>query len=215
MIDKNKDFSNDVMYVPNTKYAIEQDINVDGVHCVFAVDKEADDGMYYFVGNIVYNGLYTSCTVSFVSNDYAEAMMNWASNLKVAFESLMNITKQITAEIGRKPQTITKESVDLNVKDYENKVCVVNANSIVRGSDNEINQLVFITHGNGTNPYARGSACYAEEIYSGKSVRWERSDILGVLKKDCIPDWAKAKLNDLQKEFGCGIVALKEVEDNV
>lgn len=192
MIDKNKDFSNDVMYVPNTKYAIEQVINVDGVHCVFAVDKEAEDGMYYFVGNIVYNGLYTSCTVSFVSNDYAEAMMNWASNLKVAFESLMNITKQITAEIGRKPQTITKESVDLNVKDYENKVCVVNANSIVRGS-----------------------ACYAEEIYSGKSVRWERSDILGVLKKDCIPDWAKAKLNDLQKEFGCGIVALKEVEDNV
>ena len=40
--------SNDVMYVPNTKYAIEQVINVDGVHCVFAVDKEAEAGMYIF-----------------------------------------------------------------------------------------------------------------------------------------------------------------------
>lgn len=201
---------NKTKYVADTSYAIEQDINVDGKHYIFAVDENAEDGMYYFVCNANFNELFTLYTDYFACDNYAEAMIHWLSRLNTAFKELMHATEQLEAEIGHKPQRLEKKAVDLSVSNYENKVCVVNAEYLVRGSDNEINQLVFIKHGNGTSPDLRGMACFGEQIYSGESVRWERYEILGVLKEEYIPDWAKEKITDLQNKYGSDIVAHKE-----
>jgi hypothetical protein len=44
---------------------------------------------------------------------------------------------------------------------------------------------------------ARGRAVYTVNLYSGKEARWNREDILGVLKPEFLPDWAAEKLKQV------------------
>lgn len=48
--------------------------------------------------------------------------------------------------------------------------------------------------GFGASPRSRGSACYCVNLYTCKTSRFERRDILGVLKDDQIPKWAQLRL---------------------
>ncbi len=56
-------------------------------------------------------------------------------------------------------------------------------------------ELVF-----GCEPNSRGSACFCTNLYSGKESRYERRDILGVIEKDKLPEWAKQRFDEIQKE---------------
>ena len=61
-------------------------------------------------------------------------------------------------------------------------------------------QLQLCTGGFGAEPNSRGSACFCTNLYSGKESRYERRDILGVIEKDKLPEWAKQRLDEVQKE---------------
>ena len=60
-------------------------------------------------------------------------------------------------------------------------------------------QLGFALGGFGCTPSAGGSAVYFEELYSGERCRWEIGDILGIADRDKLPDWAKEKLAEHEK----------------
>jgi hypothetical protein len=60
------------------------------------------------------------------------------------------------------------------------------------------NQLVLATGGFGTHANSRGRAVYTVNLYSGKESRWNREDILGVVKPECIPDWARERLEQIR-----------------
>ena len=52
-------------------------------------------------------------------------------------------------------------------------------------------QLHLCNGGFGASPNSRNSACFCTELYSGKTSRFERSDILGVIAPENLPKWAK------------------------
>ena len=56
-------------------------------------------------------------------------------------------------------------------------------------------QLKVCTGGFGASPHSRGSACFCVDIYSGKTSRFERYDILGTMTEDQLPKWAKLYLD--------------------
>ena len=56
-------------------------------------------------------------------------------------------------------------------------------------------QLVLVTGGFGASPNSRGSACFCVNLYTGKSGRFEREDILGTLSEDQLPQWAQHGLD--------------------
>jgi hypothetical protein len=60
--------------------------------------------------------------------------------------------------------------------------------------------LQLCTGGFGCEPNSRGSACFCTNLYSGKESRYERRDILGIIDKDKLPEWAKQRLDEVQKE---------------
>lgn len=39
-----------------------------------------------------------------------------------------------------------------------------------------------------------------EELYSGEKCRWDIGDILGIADLDKLPEWAKAKVAEYEKE---------------
>ena len=52
-------------------------------------------------------------------------------------------------------------------------------------------QLQLCTGGFGASPNSRGTACYCTELYSGKTSCFQRSDILGTIAPEKLPEWAK------------------------
>ena len=61
-------------------------------------------------------------------------------------------------------------------------------------------QLHLCNGGFGASPNSRGSACSCTELYSGKTSRFERSDILGVIAPENLPKWAKHYLECIRQE---------------
>lgn len=60
-------------------------------------------------------------------------------------------------------------------------------------------QLQICTGGFGASPNSRGSAVYCKDLYTGEEQRFERHHVLGVAHPDRLPEWAKAKLAELQQ----------------
>lgn len=63
-------------------------------------------------------------------------------------------------------------------------------------------QLVLADGGNGATG-GRGNAVFGTCLATGEKSRWERYDVLGEIKPECMPDWAKealAKIKEQQKE---------------
>jgi len=59
-------------------------------------------------------------------------------------------------------------------------------------------QLVLANSGNGTHANPRGSAVYCTHLNTGEETRFERSDVLGVVRPEAIPQWAKDSLARIQ-----------------
>ncbi len=62
------------------------------------------------------------------------------------------------------------------------------------------NQLWLATGGFGCSPTASGRAVYATCLGDEEHVRWNREDFIGILKEEHLPDWAKAKLEQMTEQ---------------
>ena len=62
------------------------------------------------------------------------------------------------------------------------------------------NQIKLCTGGFGASPNSRGSACYCVDLYSRKTNRYERQDIMGTLQEAQLPKWAALGLDQYRNE---------------
>ncbi len=60
------------------------------------------------------------------------------------------------------------------------------------------NQLWYATGGFGCSPTASGRAVYATCLGDGEKTRWDRSDFIGIIKDEHLPDWAREQVEKLQ-----------------
>lgn len=80
---------------------------------------------------------------------------------------------------------------------YEGKVLVLSPDTLKEECWSQQNQLWLCTGGFGSRPNARGRAVFATCLGDGEQTRWNREDFVGVIKDECMPDWAKEKLAQL------------------
>lgn len=85
-------------------------------------------------------------------------------------------------------------------QDYTTKVVVVKSSELAEQYFNGRDQIYLATSGFGCEPDKIGRAVFATCLGDGVKVRWDRSQILGVLKDECIPEYAKEKLAELELE---------------
>ena len=82
------------------------------------------------------------------------------------------------------------------------KVVVINAELNRYEYQHPAYQLVLADGGNGAIG-GRGRAVFGTCLATGEQARWERYDVLGEIKPECMPDWAKealAKIKAQEKE---------------
>ena len=61
-------------------------------------------------------------------------------------------------------------------------------------------QLCLAWDGFGCRPNARGRSVRCTCLGDGEMTRWNRSEFVGILKDECLPDWAAEKLAQLRQE---------------
>ncbi|MCR6546130.1 hypothetical protein [Dehalobacterium formicoaceticum] len=132
------------------------------------------------------------------SDDYLEMMSEFTDRVQAQLEAVRSERDKITVPLS----PFASEHCTPN--DYgqsiENKVVVIRAERLRPEYRTADKQLVLAVGGFGAYANARGRAVYTVNLYSGKESRWNREDILGVLKPEYLPDWAKEQLKQILAE---------------
>lgn len=84
-----------------------------------------------------------------------------------------------------------------NKQDFEGKVVVLSQNILKESCWTPKNQLWLATGGFGCRPDSSGRAVFATCLADGEQTRWNRSQFIGVLRDDVMPEWARKKLAEL------------------
>ena len=166
---------------------------------IIGEDKTAAPDERFVVANYENNGIFERYVDALVGGDYAEIVKIFAERVKNEAEKVMDEKSKITVDMT----PITKDSCQVLEADdrIKNKVVVIRADVFKPEYQIATKQLQLCTGGFGAEPNSRGSACFCTNLYSGKEARFERSDILGVIEKDNLPDWAKERLDEVQKNI--------------
>ena len=166
---------------------------------IIGEDKTAAPDERFVVANYENNGIFERYVDALVGGDYAEIVKIFAERVRNEAEKVMDEKSKITVDMT----PITKDGCQVLEADdrIKNKVVVIRADVFKPEYQIATKQLQLCTGGFGAEPNSRGSACFCTNLYSGKEARYERSDILGVIEKDDLPDWANERLDVVQKEI--------------
>ena len=77
--------------------------------------------------------------------------------------------------------------------DYKGQVVVLDPNIFEDEYKKPEHQLFYAKFGNGCRPDALGTKVYGYQLHSGVECYYRRLEILGVMKLELVPDWAKEK----------------------
>ena len=80
----------------------------------------------------------------------------------------------------------------------EGKVIVLHPSVLPEGFRQAKHQLYFCTGGNGSNPNPIGRAILTVSLAEGEKIRWNRSDVIGILKPELLPEYARLQLSQIR-----------------
>ena len=94
----------------------------------------------------------------------------------------------------------TIEHCDKEQTNYEDKVVIVSHKNLKEEYWTPENQLWLATGGFGCDPTKIGRAVYSTCLADGEKSRWDRGQVVGVIKDEFLPDWAREKLEEMKAE---------------
>lgn len=177
-------------------YEITNGIPIGDKEVVLGMDEKNE--MPYLCAFYTSNDIFGSYTDCMVSDDYVEIVELFAERVKAQCVKVREERAKVTV-----PRELITADMCLPLKgsdSLEGKVAAVRADSIRPEYRSAEHQLILVTGGNGARGDARGNACFCTNLYSGERSRWERYDIQGKVKPECLPEWAKERLAEIQKQ---------------
>ena len=177
-------------------YEITQAVRIGDKEVVMGLDEK--NAMPYFCAFYTSNEIFGSYSECLISDDYVEIVELFAERVKEQCEKVRSEQEKIT--VPREP--ITKDmclpfGIDTSLI---GKVAVVRVDALRPEYRSAPEQLVYVTGGHGAYGKAHGRTCFCKNLYSGKTNRWDRRDILGEIKPECLPDWARAQAEKIRKK---------------
>lgn len=133
------------------------------------------------------------------SDDYIEVAEYY-------YRTLMRELQRVRENEPKDIPSMVLTSSDCNsIHDYTTlagKLVVLDAYALYPEFQNSMHQLYLAEGGFGCNPEGTGNAIFAENLFTGEHSRIERYEVLGVIKEEKLPEWAKQKLKEkeIQKE---------------
>lgn len=182
-------------------YEIIQAIYIGDREIVIGENQAAPNGEFYMCAYCQRNPLVAAYSEMMVSDEYAEIVKLFGERVTEQAEmTRQELFKPKSQGIENKPITAADCTVIDYGDDLHNKVIVLKPDALRREYRVATHQLLYCTGGFGASPRSRGSACFCVNLYTGESDRYERMDVLGTLRMDQLPQWAKLGLEQYQKK---------------
>ena len=176
-------------------YAVLHAIRIDGAEQIVA---EKDSYYRLYRGERVSTLGIEEYTTVFENRDYLKAMREFTRRINGALDNLGLDRVYRGSPLVDYPLA-AEDCVPGGMEaDLRGKVVAVRAEVLSPEYRACSHQLMLATGGFGCSPNARGQSVFATNLYSGEENRWNRSDILGVVAENTLPDWAKGKLAKLR-----------------
>lgn len=145
------------------------------------------------------DGMREYYTEAVGSDDYLEIMEFYADRLKGQIEAVQALRSTIHV-----PLTMIREEqcVPMNGEtDLTDKVVAIRPSSLRYEYQQADRQLILVTGGGGAHSQSRGSAVFGINVFTGhRAGRWERRDVMGEVRPEHLPQWAKDRLPVIQRE---------------
>lgn len=178
-------------------YEVTQSIHIGKKEVVFGVNGKEE--YPFLVCCCTYNNpLSTAWATDTVgSDDYLEAMQIFMERVQEQIGAVRAEQEQFPFDM--KPFTIDDCIPDDRSGSIVGKVVVINSEVNRYEYRHSAYQLVLVEGGNGAMG-GRGQAVFGICLADGEHARWERFDVLGEIKPEKMPDWAKEALAKIQKQ---------------
>ena len=131
------------------------------------------------------------------TDDYLEAMQIFTDRVQAQIEVVKE--EQSRFDFDMTPFTTEDCIPDNRNESIVGKVVVINAELNRYEYQHSAYQLVLVDGGHGAIG-GRGQAVFGTCLADGKRARWERYDVLGVIKPEKMPDWAKEAVAKIKKQ---------------
>lgn len=146
-----------------------------------------------------HDGMCEYYTEAMGSYDYLEIMELYTDRLKSQITAVQaqRKTLHIPLDILGQEQCFPLQDSD----DIIGKIVAIKSNAL-RYEYRRIDcQLILVTNGSGARRNPRGTSVYGINVFTGrKDARWTRMEILGEVKPECMPQWAKDRLAIIEHE---------------
>lgn len=178
-------------------YEILYAIHIGDREIVFGENPATDAPNRYFSGWCDKGDLFERY-IGDETSDYLKAMRIFTDGLSKQIEKLEAERAAVTVPMA--PITAEQCYPDDLSESIAGKLVAVRADVLRSEYQTADRQLVLVTGGFGASANSRGSVVFCTNLYHGKHTRWERRDILGEVKPEHVPEWAKERLAVLQAE---------------
>lgn len=178
-------------------YEVLASVHVGEKEVVIGEKAPNNDGLRFMCGYMERTDIFNLCNECAYSDDYIEIAHLFGSRIKEAAELFQNKEK----ELGIPITVITEKDCipDHYSYDINGKVIAIDPKVLKPEFQRADKQLYLVTGGFGASANSRGSAVFCTNLLTGKSTRYERMDVMGEVKPECMPDWAKRKLETINQ----------------
>lgn len=177
-------------------YEVTQGIQIGDREVVFGVDEKAE--LPYFCAFYKQNGIFESYQEGMAGDDYVEMAELFADRVKEQCGKVRGEQEAVTVPRVKITADMCKPTFQCG--DIVGKVMAVKPEALRPEYRSAEHQLIYVRGGNGARQKAMGSSCYCTVLYSGGNERWERYDLAGEVKTECLPQWAKERAAEIAKQ---------------
>jgi len=182
----------------NEHYEVVSSMNIGGKRMILAVSNDKEEQYPYLKCIYTENELFGTYESVIASDSYPEAIKLYADDIKAeAVQLELNQRAMGDAALPcYKPDEVRPVYFTDNII---GKVVAVEEKYLSNGYKDRGHQLYYVVGGSGAYPNSRGQACFSYDLYNGKKERIERYEVMGYMREDELPEFAKKALDTVKE----------------
>ena len=162
---------------------------------VICEDPKATANERYLCCYVENNSIFERYTDGMVSDDYAEIAKLFGERITAAAVEILKECEREAEQVGDNPELVQSDCEPVSWEDsIENKVVVIKGDILRPEFRRATRQLMLCSGGFGAQANARGRTCFCISLFDGRQTSYYRSDILGVIAPEKLPQWAQTGL---------------------
>ncbi|MBR0162427.1 MAG: hypothetical protein IJQ02_14255 [Oscillospiraceae bacterium] len=181
-------------------YEIIQSMMIGDKEIVLGENPKDTSGLPYMCAFCEDNGIIARFYDAVGGDDFCEIAQEYGQRItKQAEKTRQALLNERAGLDGNSIITAAQCEGISSEDDLNGKIIVIKPEALRREYRAADHQLKLCTGGFGASPNSRGSACFCTDLRTGKESRFERRDVLGTMRPEKLPQWAKDGLATIQQ----------------